>query len=165
VVSKESFSMACCWTVVTVRALTSQEGASLKYSHAALLSLEEDMARKGLALNLMLFYVKDIKGSRDFYVKKLGFKKTYGDNDYVSVKASNGITIGLHNASKKTVKPSDSEYYFRVDDVDVWYDRLRNKGVTFSQRPKDQPWGDRTAYFKDPDGYQLALRGPLASKK
>src|SRR5437870_6484519 len=113
--------MACCWTVVTVRALTSQEGASLKYSHAALLSLEEDMARKGLALNLMLFYVKDIKGSRDFYVKKLGFKKTYGDNDYVSVKASNGITIGLHNASKKTVKPSDSEYYFRVDDVDVWY--------------------------------------------
>ena len=157
--------MACCWTVVTVRALTSQEGASLKYSHAALLSLEEDMARKGLALNLMLFYVKDIKGSRDFYVKKLGFKKTYGDNDYVSVKAPNGITIGLHNASKKTVKPSDSEYYFRVDDVDVWYDRLRNKGVTFSRRPKDQPWGDRTAYFKDPDGYQLALRGPLASKK
>ena len=130
-----------------------------------MLSLEEDMARKGLALNLMLFYVKDIKGSRDFYVKKLGFKKTYGDNDYVSVKASNGITIGLHNASKKTVKPSDSEYYFRVDDVDVWYDRLRNKGVTFSRRPKDQPWGDRTAYFKDPDGYQLALRGPLASKK
>ena len=130
-----------------------------------MLSLEEDMARKGLALNLMLFYVKDIKGSRDFYVKKLGFKKTYGDNDYVSVKAPNGITIGLHNTSKKTVKPSDSEYYFRVDDVDVWYDRLRNKGVTFSQRPKDQPWGDRTAYFKDPDGYQLALRGPLASKK
>src|SRR3989441_10833258 len=67
--------MARCWTVVTVHALTSQEGASLKYSHAANLSLEEDMARKGLALNLILFYVKDIKGSRDFYVKKARVQK------------------------------------------------------------------------------------------
>ncbi len=123
------------------------------------------MARKGLTLNLMLFYVKDIKRSKDFYVKKLGFKKTYGDEDYVSVKAPNGVTLGLHNAPRKTVRPSGSEYYFRVDDVDVWYDRLRNKGVKFSQRPKDQPWGDRTAYFKDPDGYQVALHGPLATKK
>ena len=123
------------------------------------------MARKGLALNLMLFYVKDVKRSKDFYVKKLGFKKTYGDDDYVSVKSPNGITLGLHNVATKTLKPSNSEYYFRVDDVDGWYDRLRNKGVKFSKRPKDQPWGDRTAYFKDPDGYQLALHGPLATKK
>ena len=123
------------------------------------------MLKKGLALNLMLFYVKDIKRSSDFYVKKLGFKRTYGDDDYVSVKAPNGITLGLHNAPGKAVKPSSSEYYFRVGDVDVWYDRLRNKGVKFSQKQKDQPWGNRTAYFKDPDGYQLALHGPIAGKK
>ncbi len=123
------------------------------------------MAKKGLALNLMLFYVKDIERSSEFYVKKLGFKRTYGDDDYVSVRAPNGITLGLHNAPRKSVKPSGSEYYFRVDDVDVWYDRLRNKGVKFSRRPKDQPWGDRTAYFRDPDGYQLALHGPMAAKK
>ncbi len=123
------------------------------------------MARKGLALNLILFYVQDLKRSKDFYVKKLGFKKTYGDNDYVSVKAPNGVTLGLHKASRTTVKPSPSEYYFRVDDVDAWYDRLRNKGVKFSRRPKDQPWGGRTAYFRDPDKYQLALHGPLAAKK
>ena len=123
------------------------------------------MAKKGLALNLMLFYVKDIERSSEFYVKKLGFKRTYGDDDYVSVRAPNGITLGLHNAPRKSVKPSGSEYYFRVDDVDVWYDRLRNKGVKFCRRPKDQPWGDRTAYFRDPDGYQLALHGPMAAKK
>ncbi|OLE74271.1 hypothetical protein AUG19_09135 [archaeon 13_1_20CM_2_54_9] len=123
------------------------------------------MARKGLALNLILFYVRDLKRSKDFYVRKLGFKKTYGDNDYVSVKAPNGVTLGLHKAPRGTVKPSASEYYFRVDNVDIWYDRLRSKGVKFSRRPKDQPWGDRTAYFRDPDKYQLALHGPLATKK
>ncbi len=98
-------------------------------------------------------------------MKRLGLKKTYGDNDYVSVKAPNGVTLGLHKASSKSVKPSGTAYYFRVDDVDEWYDWLRNKGVRFSKRPKDQPWGDRTAGFKDPDGYQLALHGPLATKK
>ncbi len=123
------------------------------------------MARKGLALNLIVFYVKDIKRSTDFYMRKLGFKKTYGDNDYVSVKAPNGVTLGLHKAPVKTVKPSNLEYYFRVENVDVWYDRLRKKGIKFSRRPKDQPWGGRTAYFRDPDRYQLALYGPLATKK
>ena len=123
------------------------------------------MARRGPALSLVLFYVKDVKRSKEFYVKNLGFKKMYGDADYVSVKAPNGVSLGLHKAPRKDVKPSNSEYYLRVVDVDLWYDRLRDKGVRFSQRPKDQPWGDRTAHFKDPDGYQLALQGPLAAKK
>ncbi len=129
------------------------------------MDIDGDMARRGPVLSLMLFYVKDLKRSKDFYVRNLGFKKMYGDADYVSVKAPNGVSLGLHKAPGKNVKPSNSEYYFRVDDVDVWYDRLRDKGVRFSQRPKDQPWGDRTAHFKDPDGYQLALQGPLAAKK
>ena len=123
------------------------------------------MARKGLALKNILFYVSDVKRSKDFYVRKLGFKKTYGDKDYVSVKAPNGIIIGLHDAAKKSVRPTGSEYYFHVDDVDLWYGRLKSKGVKFGKRPKDQLWGERTAYFKDPDGYQLGLLGPLATKK
>ena len=57
------------------------------------------------------------------------------------------------------------EFYFKVDDVDAWYERLRKREVRFSQKPKDMPWGARTAYFKDSDGYLLAIHGPPKMKK
>jgi lactoylglutathione lyase len=37
-------------------------------------------------------------------------------------------------------------------DIDRDYQQLKAKGVQFIQEPKTQPWGQRTAYFSDPDG-------------
>ncbi len=39
-----------------------------------------------------------------------------------------------------------------VADVDIAYENLKAKGVTFLRPPTDQPWGLRTAYFADPEG-------------
>jgi lactoylglutathione lyase len=38
------------------------------------------------------------------------------------------------------------------EDIDLDYQRLKAKGVQFFKEPKTQPWGQRTAYFTDPDG-------------
>lgn len=37
-------------------------------------------------------------------------------------------------------------------DIDREYKQLKADGVQFIQEPKTQPWGQRTAYFTDPDG-------------
>jgi len=37
-------------------------------------------------------------------------------------------------------------------DIDNEYQRLKSKGVEFFKEPQTQPWGQRTAYFTDPDG-------------
>lgn len=37
-------------------------------------------------------------------------------------------------------------------DVDLLYQQLQANGVQFIDKPKTQPWGQRTAYFTDPDG-------------
>lgn len=37
--------------------------------------------------------------------------------------------------------------------VDEDVQLLKNKGVTFIKEAETQPWGQRTAYFTDPDGH------------
>jgi catechol 2,3-dioxygenase-like lactoylglutathione lyase family enzyme len=44
---------------------------------------------------------------------------------------------------------------FEVEDVDREYDRLRNLAqleITFVLQPTTLPWGNRSIYFRDPDG-------------
>lgn len=38
-------------------------------------------------------------------------------------------------------------------DIDKQYQDLKGKGVIFIKEPMTQPWGQRTAYFSDPDGH------------
>ena len=46
---------------------------------------------------------------------------------------------------------------FEVDDVDATYARLTSLGVTWVMAPTDQPWGARSAMFRDPDGNLVNL--------
>lgn len=49
--------------------------------------------------------------------------------------------------------PGSSIYSFvESQDIDFDYQQLKQKGVQFIQDPKTQNWGQRTAYFTDPDG-------------
>jgi uncharacterized glyoxalase superfamily protein PhnB len=47
---------------------------------------------------------------------------------------------------------------FGVEDVDVCYNRLRKKGITFITEPFDRKeWGARVAHFRDPDGNLIEI--------
>ena len=39
------------------------------------------------------------------------------------------------------------------DNIDQQYEELKNKGVNFIKTPTTQSWGQKTAYFTDPDGH------------
>lgn len=44
-------------------------------------------------------------------------------------------------------------------DVDNWYEKLRTKGVEFSQSPAHNPkFGIYHCFFKDPNGYLLEIQ-------
>jgi lactoylglutathione lyase len=51
----------------------------------------------------------------------------------------------------------EGEVAFLVQDVDEVYARLCGRGVAFVCAPEDRPWGQRTAYFRDPDGHLIEL--------
>ena len=49
--------------------------------------------------------------------------------------------------------PGSAIYAFRESkDIDSDYQQLKAYGVQFIKEPETQPWGQRTAYFCDPDG-------------
>jgi len=49
------------------------------------------------------------------------------------------------------------EIGFKVDDVDAAYDALIREGATGAVAPAQRPWGQRTAYVRDPDGHLVEL--------
>lgn len=51
---------------------------------------------------------------------------------------------------------------FRVEDVDAEYARLK-EGAQVVHPPKDMPWGNRTAQFRDPEGTLVSLFQPVSA--
>jgi catechol 2,3-dioxygenase-like lactoylglutathione lyase family enzyme len=95
------------------------------------------------------FPVKDMKKAVDFYENVLGLKKT-GEWGNYAVFDVGGVELafGLNE---------EFQMYLLVDDVDVAYKTLKDKGVEFVTEPKDQFWGGRTATFVDSDGNKFIL--------
>jgi lactoylglutathione lyase len=53
------------------------------------------------------------------------------------------------------------ELGFKVDDCDAVYGELVSSGATPAVPPTDRPWGQRTAYVRDPDGHLVELAQDL----
>jgi uncharacterized glyoxalase superfamily protein PhnB len=55
---------------------------------------------------------------------------------------------------------------FEVEDVDAQYARLKDNVSEWVQVPTDQPWGNRSMLFRDPDGNLINMFAiPRASAK
>jgi lactoylglutathione lyase len=44
-----------------------------------------------------------------------------------------------------------------VEDVDRTHRGMAERGVTFLTEPQDRPWGQRSAYFEDPEGHLIEI--------
>jgi lactoylglutathione lyase len=53
------------------------------------------------------------------------------------------------------------ELGFKVDDCDAAYDELVAAGAAPAVPPTDRPWGQRTAYVRDPDDHLVELAQDL----
>jgi catechol 2,3-dioxygenase-like lactoylglutathione lyase family enzyme len=53
------------------------------------------------------------------------------------------------------------ELGFKVPDCDAAFAELRAAGVPEAAPPTDRPWGQRTAYVRDPDGNLIELAQDL----
>ena len=48
---------------------------------------------------------------------------------------------------------------FRVDDVDITFEKIRGSGAEVLQEPIDQPYGVRDFAFRDPSGNHIRFSG------
>jgi lactoylglutathione lyase len=118
-------------------------------------------------VNAVVLPVRDVEKCTSFYHDKLGFKLNNKDAEsaFFSIDGKKGgLVLGLISVnevakliSEKQVRPKEDAihrtyYAVFVDDVDQEYEELKAKGVHFIKPPTTQPWGQRIAYFEDPEG-------------
>ena len=101
----------------------------------------------------------DVPKLAQFYSELLGITPL-GSEEYVELPTTGWV---LSIVSKRSVdifsagaaEPAANRSVildFEVEDVDREYSRLENLIDEFVSKPVDQPWGNRSMLFRDPDG-------------
>lgn len=108
-------------------------------------------------------YVSDMDRAVEFYTAVLGLRleSRYG-NEWASVDAGKGMTIGLHPAAERMGAPGtlgSINIGFNVtESLDEVVRTLESRGVTFDGPISGDANGSiRLAFFGDPDGNSLYL--------
>jgi lactoylglutathione lyase len=114
-------------------------------------------------INATLLMVRDFEASVKFYRDVLEFKQGNVEPGFTTFDIG-GQTLAILDLkmaadmiSEEAVQPAKqfiprSLFAIFLEDSDAEYESLKAKGVHFIKPPTTQPWGQRTAYFTDPDG-------------
>ena len=70
---------------------------------------------------------------------------------------SSHVGIGFEAAVAEAARPRPMSLWVYTDDCDGTVERLRLAGVTVTEEPADQPWGERVARVLDPDGNEVII--------
>jgi len=111
-----------------------------------------------------IIYVDDVEAATRFYSDNLGFEQVYrfpadGAPDFAFLKLE---PLGIAVSKRlRRHKGREFELCIYTDHVDAAAERLRAAGAEEVQPPADQEWGERLAYFRDPDGHLLHVTAKL----
>ncbi|WP_426479611.1 VOC family protein [Chryseobacterium sp. CBSDS_008] len=119
----------------------------------------------------VILYVADVEQSMNFYKSTFGseIKFITPENDYgelltgettlsfasVSLAGSN-IKKGF-SISKAEDKPFGIELGFVTDDVEALVEKAIKNGAVLYEDIAVKPWGQKTAYIKDPNNYLVEI--------
>ena len=95
-----------------------------------------------------------------FYEKVLQIKPDVAGPNYAEFATESGCLAVFSVTEHNKLAPDSADsaanrsvlIEFRVDDVHVEYDRLRELEIEWVRPPTTQPWGNCSIYFRDPDG-------------
>lgn len=107
-------------------------------------------------LNQITVPSSNIKRSISFY-QTLGLKLIVESPHYARFVLPEGNTTFSVHLVEELPTGNGVSVYFECEDLDEKVEQLIQKGIVFSQLPKDQTWLWREAYLRDPDGNQLIL--------
>lgn len=115
----------------------------------------------------IVLIVEDLDRSLAFYTQVLGIKLQHRAEQFAQLDTgATRLALFTRDAMAETLSmplqtPAANapgfELGFKVADVDAAYQELRNNGAPEVIAPTDRPWGQRTAYVRDPDGHLIEL--------
>lgn len=111
--------------------------------------------------------VEDLDRALAFYVELLGIELNHRSGPFAQLRTGDTrLAFYERTAMEKTLgmpleAPADNapgfELGFYVANVDNAYAELVVSGANAVTPPEDRPWGQRTAYVRDPDGHLIEL--------
>ncbi len=118
----------------------------------------------------VIFAVGDVARSVEFYERVFGWPRNdwIDYSNYVELKPPEGGALGLYERSgyagevgaepvETNGRVSRAYLYVRVDDVEATVARLEEAGARALSPLADRAWGERAAWFADPDGNVVAV--------
>jgi lactoylglutathione lyase len=119
-------------------------------------------------VSLTTVYVSDQDKALDFYINKLGFEvradDTMGDMRWIQVAPKGAVTTivlahGFGGWSEENVGQFTG-VGLEADDLEATYQELSSRGVEFTEKPSQQPWGMQSQFVdQDGNGYVLGQTG------
>jgi catechol 2,3-dioxygenase-like lactoylglutathione lyase family enzyme len=112
---------------------------------------------------------RDIESLTRFYETITGVESWTGSPDYREIRTSGGVLaltterlINGHSAGGARAADNHSAILdFLVDDVDRERSRLDGIVESWVLEPTDQPWGNRSVLFRDPEGNLINFYAPM----
>jgi len=115
----------------------------------------------------IVLVVEDLERSLTFYTEALGLTLGHRSGPYAQL-ATGTTRVALYERAAMSatlgipLRPPDLdaaafELGFKVDDVDAAVEELAAAGAQVVTHATDRPWGQRTAYVRDPDGHLIEL--------
>jgi lactoylglutathione lyase len=124
------------------------------------------------APDYVVLVVEDVDRALHFYGDVLGLRLGHRSGSYAQF--DTGATrVALYERSamadtlgQELQRPASDapgfEIGFKVDDCSAAYHELVAAGAAPAVPPTDRPWGQRTAYVRDPDGHLVELAQDLS---
>ena len=115
-----------------------------------------------------IFYVADVEATLSFFENAFGFERgflheggDYGELVTGETKLAFSSTALMQQLGKNPATPkSDAptfEIAFETDDVAAALERAIAAGATLVQGVREEPWGQKTSYVADPNGYLIEI--------
>src|SRR5262252_9388374 len=110
-----------------------------------------------IKLNHLTIPVEDYLLTRDWYVRNLGLKVEFEipERKTVALLDDSDLTLFLVERASEQFTASCT-LTFEVDDVELKYSELSDRGIVFEKPPQKLFWG-YGAELRDPSGYLIYL--------
>lgn len=129
--------------------------------------------KKPMKLTHACLITKDLTGLRDFYREVLQVEPKVYQDDYIEFPTAGAILSLYKQESLDKTVPGAMQagvnkslmLEFEVAAVDQEYARLKQSklGIDWVMAPTTFPWGNRSIYFRDPEGNMINLYSVVKS--